>query len=208
MKEYPSIKGATQALDLPCIAFDKLDGSNLRWEWNKKQGWHKFGTRTQLFDESNLVFGPAISIFKNTLADGISKVIQDDKQWRNCQRVTVFTEFLGPTSFAGQHELVLPNDPKEVVLFDVWLYKYGLIGPREFVKSFGHLRTPAVVYEGPLNATFIEDVRDGKYPVNEGVIAKGMTGGHKDLWMRKIKTRAYLERLKTVFGAGWEKFGE
>lgn len=57
MKDYPSIPGSSKAPQLPCIAFKKYDGSNIRAEWSKKRGWYKFGTRTQLIDKTDLVFG-------------------------------------------------------------------------------------------------------------------------------------------------------
>ena len=70
MQQYPSIDGSKKApLGKPCIAFVKYDGSNLRWEWSPKQGWHKFGTRRQMFDATDEVYGPAIPIFLNTMGD-------------------------------------------------------------------------------------------------------------------------------------------
>jgi hypothetical protein len=68
------------------------------------------------------------------------------------------------------------------------------------------LKTAQVVYEGDLSDSFIDKVRNGGYNLNEGVICKGGSG-HK-LWMRKIKTLAYLQRLKNVLGDKWEDFGE
>lgn len=206
MKEYPSILGPQGDFGKACIAFSKLDGSNLRFEWTPKSKWAKFGTRTRLFDQNDPVFGSAVGLFMTTLAEGVEKVIRDTKEYRNNERVTVYCEFFGPTSFAGLHDLVLPNDPKEIVLFDVNLHKKGILGPREFVKSFGHLKIPPVVYEGNFNQQFIDDVRQGKYRVVEGVIAKGGSG--HDLWMRKVKTFAYLDKLKQVFKEGWEKYAE
>ena len=45
MEQYPHIEGSTKApIGEPCIAFYKYDGSNLRFEWSPKKGWHKFGT--------------------------------------------------------------------------------------------------------------------------------------------------------------------
>ena len=41
-----------------------------------------------------------------------------------------------------------------------------------------------------MSREFINDVRDGKYPVYEGVVCKG------DDWTAKIKTIEYLERLR------------
>ena len=63
------------------------------------------------------------------------------------------------------------------------------------------------VYQGKLTGRFAEDVRTGKYGVTEGVICKGGTGG-SDLWMAKIKTNAYMERLKRAFGERWEDHWE
>jgi len=206
MKEYQSIEGPLGDFGKPCIAFYKYDGSNLRAEWTPKKGWNKWGTRTRLFDESDSTFGPAIEVFRSTLAEGIEKVIKDTKEYRNNERVTAYFEYFGPTSFAGLHDLELPNSPMETVLFDINMHKKGIIGPRDFVNNFGHLKSAQVVYEGNFNQQLIDDVRNGKYPVVEGVIAKGGSG--HDLWMRKIKTYAYLEKLKAVFKDGWEKYGE
>tara|TARA_B100000614_G_scaffold262909_1_gene300521 strand:+ start:88994 stop:89635 length:642 start_codon:yes stop_codon:yes gene_type:complete len=213
MKQYPSIVGSTQAPRKPCIAFQKLDGSNLRFEWQRKTGWQKkYGSRQRLFDETDEMLGPSIPIFYETLADPIEAIIRGDKWLRQQQRVTVFAEFFGPKSFAGNHDLEPGNEPMELRLFDVWVYKYGLIGPRDFIKTFGHLPTPEVVYEGNLNAEFIADVKAGRYNlgdgIEEGVVCKGGKGGHRDLWMAKIKTDAYIAKLKEVFRVGWEQYAE
>jgi hypothetical protein len=99
------------------------------------------------------------------------------------------------------------DDPKWLVLFDVWAEGFGLIGARQFVADFQHLPIPAVVYEGRFTGTFAEDVRTGSYGVTEGVICKGGKGG-TDLWMVKIKTYAYLQRLKKAFAERWEDYWE
>lgn len=45
MKQYPTINYWNKGyFGESCYAFEKLDGSNIRAEWSKKQGWHKFGT--------------------------------------------------------------------------------------------------------------------------------------------------------------------
>lgn len=67
---------------------------------------------------------------------------------------------------------------------------------REFINTFGHLRIAEVVYDGNFNKQFVEDVQSGKYNVIEGVVAKG-GNSQKDLWMRKVKTKKYVEKLKT-----------
>ena len=49
---------------------------------------------------------------------------------------------------------------------------------------------PIVVYEGNTSHEFIQDVRNGKCTVYEGVVCKG------DDWVAKIKTIEYLNRLR------------
>ena len=199
MKQYPHIVGSAKApLGVPCIAFYKYDGSNLRWEWSPKQGWHKFGTRHELFNETHPLYSQAIPIFMNTMADEIVKRCKRIE--KGVQRINVFTEFFGPSSFAGQHEF---SEPKELRLFDVVLFKRGLMPAKQFVDEFGDLPYAAkVVYRGNLNRQFIEDVRMGLYPVVEGVVAKG------DDFMVKIKTYMYLKRLNEVYGADYRNYWE
>lgn len=72
--------------------------------------------------------------------------------------------------------------------------------------DFGHLPVPRVVYTGKLTGTFLEAVREGKYGVAEGVVCKGV--GPDGPWMVKVKTYAYLERLKRAFGAKWDEYWE
>jgi hypothetical protein len=82
-----------------------------------------------------------------------------------------------------------------------------MVGPRRFVEDFGHLPIARVVYEGKLTGRFADDVREGKFGVAEGVVCKGGEGG-PDLWMVKIKTHAYLGRLKQAFANRWEVYWE
>jgi hypothetical protein len=199
MEQYPKIDGSSKApIGQPCIAFYKYDGSNLRWEWSPKRGWHKFGTRHRLFDESEPVYNQAIPIFMDTMADEIVKRIKNE--YRNIQRITAFTEFFGQNSFVGKHD---DEEQKELKLFDIYLFKQGMIKPRDFVKMFGELPYAAqVIYEGNLNKQFIDDVRNGLYPVYEGVVAKGID------FSVKIKTNAYFKKLNEVYGTEYRHYWE
>ena len=214
MLYYPKIPGSRNVPDSRCVAFEKYDGTNLHWDWDRDFGWHAFGTRR---DEFNLTesggeqfaqrhahLRQCIEVFRATLADGVEKVLRDHSGYRAFQAVKVFTEFLGPNSFAGLHK---EDDPKELRLFDVLAEPVGIIGPRQFLSDFGHLHTARVVYEGKLTGKFAEDVRGGKYGVAEGVVCKGGSGG-ADVWMVKIKTYAYMERLKQAFADRWEEYWE
>ncbi len=218
MKEYPKILGPGQAnqadtLGQSCVAFYKYDGSNLRFEWNRKQGWYKFGTRRRLFDESDPEYGQAISLFMKKYADGIERQIKSHKLYRHAESLIAYAEFFGPHTFAGKHDAeflgVESNDPKELVLFDVNVHKRGFIPPLEFIDLFQSMPIAEVIYRGVFDEQFIQDVRESKYPVEEGVIVKGGTG--HGLWMRKVKTLRYLEALKTRFpeiGKKWEDYWE
>ena len=199
MQQFPSIDGSAKApLGTPCIAFYKYDGSNLRWEWSPKKGWHKYGTRHQLFDESEPLYSRAIPIFQNMMGDEIVRRVKDLEH--GIQRITVFTEFFGPNSFAGQHD---SNDLMELRLIDAFLFKRGFMSPRTFLKTFGDMPQAAqVVYEGNLNKEFIDDVRKGVYPVWEGVVAKG------DGFQVKIKTDAYFKKLNEVYGTEYRLYWE
>jgi hypothetical protein len=208
MKVYWEIPGPSQAPHGPCIAFDKLDGSNLRYEWHKKRGWSKFGTRQRLFDANDPHFGGAIDLFLSTYAEGVERVIRDNKDYRGVDEAIAFCEFFGPSSFAGQHD---PSEPKTLTLFDVNIHKRGIVPPRDFIRNFGHLGIPRVVFEGNFGPQLISDVREHRLAVTcEGVVCKGILHGKRKsdqhgLWMSKIKTKTWLTKLKE-FAANDECF--
>lgn len=229
MLHYPKTPGSAAAPLGRCVAFEKLDGTNLHWCWEPDFGWHAFGTRRDQFNftpEGITAFNrahpgieDAAPVFVATLAEPLDRLLRE----RFADRaVKAFTEFVGPNSFAGAHK---PDDPKRLVLFDVWIEGQGFVAPKEFVAHFGHLPTPRVVYEGKLTGAFLEAVREGKYGVAEGVVCKGgpdrpaqrntdvpagavASNGTGDVWMVKVKTYTYLERLKATFGARWDEFWE
>lgn len=214
MLHYQKIPGSRNAPEGRCVAFEKYDGTNLHWEWDRDFGWHSFGTRR---DEFNLTpageaqfaahhahLRQCVETFQRMLAEGLEQVFRKNPAYRDMNSFKVFTEFLGPNSFAGLHKA---DDPKEVRLFDVRSEPLGMIGPRQFVADFGHLSIARVVYEGKLTGKFAEDVRIGKYNVIEGVVCKGGIGG-KDVWMVKIKTYEYMQRLKEAFADRWEDYWE
>lgn len=195
MKSYPSIPQSTgqSFREFQAYVFDKIDGSNLRFEWARKSGWGKFGTRNRLFDESDPVFGEAIPLFFDTLAEPLEKIAHME----NWERVTVYAEFWGEKSFAGLHE---PGDPKTLTLFDVAPHKKGLLGPEEFLKKFDHLPTPKCLGQVNWTRDFVRRVREGEL---EGVTFEGVVGksgeGHK-LIMAKAKTQAWVDVVRSRCG--------
>jgi hypothetical protein len=215
---YPKIPGSSilsgQSRSLQCVAFEKYDGSNLHWQWERDFGWHAFGTRREVFQLTNpgiadftarhqhLAQAPAV--FNETLAQPLASILEQHPLSQHHPAVKVFTEFCGPNSFAGLHH---PDDPKTLWLLDVWFEDYGWLAPAQFVEDFAIPQRAQVVYRGKLSGQFAEDVRGGRYRVAEGVVCKGGSGG-SDVWMVKIKTDAYMQRLKTAFAERWEDYWE
>lgn len=201
MQQFPSIANYKTFSNQSCIAFDKLDGSNVRFEWSKKRGWHKAGTRKRMLDETHPHMGQAPAIFLNKYGESLERIFRDNNEYNKRDSFTVFGEFFGSNSFAGVHEL---DDDFDVVLFDIWIYRVGMIGPRELIDNFGHLHIPDVIYEGNLDVKFLKSVRRNDYNLREGVICKwGKTGKwKKDIRMCKIKTQQYIDRVKALYGTG------
>jgi hypothetical protein len=207
---YPKTPGPSGAKLEKCVAFEKLDGTNLFWEWRREFGWTDFGTRSATyplhpggmteFAARHPGLGVAAELFADP-SEGLGRVLESRTE---VQHAFVYSEFVGPNSFAGMHK---PDDPKRLVFFDLFIVGYGFVNPWRFRELLADVPTPAVVYEGKFTGNFTEDVRAGKYLVCEGVVVKGGSGG-ADVWMAKVKTAAYLDRLKASFGERWEEFWE
>jgi len=188
MKEYPSISRDIPS-GLSVYAFGKLDGSNVRAEWTRKQGICKVGSRKRLLGSDQGILMRAEALIRQ-LDDEVAAIAKKSR-W---DKLTLFFEFVGPSSFAGNH---VETEAQEVILIDVAPYKQGILPPREFCKTFERVPTAPLLYHGPCDAEFVESVRAGTLEGMpfEGVVCKASQGKHK-LVMFKIKSRAWLERLK------------
>lgn len=188
MKSYPSITRLSQATEREFYVFDKIDGSNIRYEWSRKTGWYKFGSRTQLLDESHPILGAAIPLFMETLAEPLAKVAYDNR-WIN---VVAFAEFWGSKSLAGRHEV---DDKKFLTLFDVSIYKRGIIGPQDFLNNFGHLNVPNFFGVRKWDAKFVESVKNSTLDgiSFEGCVGKSVEYGKLNLV--KCKTDNWLNAI-------------
>lgn len=197
MKSYPEIphiKKSEQGQQV--FAFNKLDGSNLRFEWNKKRGWYKWGSRNCLIDQTHNVLGIGIPLFiEERYGQKLEEMFKTEKEFRNVQEFVAFAEFFGENSFAGRH---VESDKKDVVLFDVSVYKKGMIAPKELIKLAHNYQfeIPDLLYQGPLNKTLIDDVRTNT-TLKEGVVCKWVD--EKQVKMTKIKTIAWLKKLKELY---------
>lgn len=202
MKSYPSIDGrpipGTHVFVQP-----KFDGNNIRAEWNNKRGFYKFGTRKQLIDRAAPIYGIAVDlILEKYAADLVTIFIKN--RW---QRVTCFFELYGPNSFAGMHD---PADKLDVMFFDANVFKIGILGPKQFVKTFSSVEIPKILYEGKLDQEIIESIKSGTFPgaTFEGVVCKAK-GKYMGLpLMFKIKNRAWIERVKAYCKGDEKKMQE
>ena len=145
-----------------CVAFDKYDGTNLHWVWERELGWYGFGTRRDRFDlddagiaEFNAAhpgLEQAAPIFLDSLADSLTGVLETH-EFYDSPEIIAFTEYLGPNSFAGKHKT---DDPKQLVLFDIQIAA-GFLAPELFVEHFADLPIARVVYRGKLTGKFTTD---------------------------------------------------
>lgn len=197
---YPSI--TKNISPLPVWVFDKLDGSNVRAEWTRKGGFNKFGSRHRLLDPNERPLGEAIEVFHDTIADAIEPTLRKLKN----DRVTLFMEFFGEQSFAGNH---VEGDPKKLVLFDVSLYKKGMMLPNEFVKTFGDVvETPDILHYGKANSEFVDLVKSGELEgmTFEGVVCKSQEMFRGQAPVFKIKNQAWLDKLHSFTKGDAELF--
>jgi hypothetical protein len=192
MKQYPSIPGVGDGVSMRLHTFDKIDGSNLRFEWSKKKQWYKFGTRKRLFDESDIQFGAALPLFMETLAEPLEKIIRKQR-W---DKVVVFAEFWGKNSFAGYH---VDDDPKLLTLIDVSPHRKGILPPKDFLDLFGEFG-PHYLGHIKWSHDFVSKVRRGEVEniTFEGVVGK--TINKKRIVMYKAKSQAWYDRVMNRFG--------
>lgn len=203
MKSYPSIAVLTQeTLDGDVFVFDKLDGSNIRAEWNIKGGFTKFGSRKQLIDESHPSLGAAIALVKD-YNQSFAKAVKE----QGISRCTVFFEFWGPQSFAGQH---VDGDSFTCSILDVDVYKAGFMAPADFVKAFeGIIPAPRLLHRGPVTKELVTAVKTGTLPgmTREGVVMKLPAAGRWGLpVMFKVKNRKWIEDVRATHGHLGEEY--
>lgn len=192
MKTYPTISKHIYT-DQPVYVFDKLDGSNIRAEWNCKEGFYKFGSRKRLLGEDERPLGLSIQLINDLYSQEINQRLKNEK----IDRAICFFEFFGENSFAGFHD---NNDNFDIVLFDVSIHKKGFLSPKNFINFTKGLKTPTLIYHGNITDDFIKNVKNSNCPnmTYEGVVCKFYK--KKNLEMFKIKSYAWLNQLKQKCG--------
>jgi len=205
MKAYPSILYVppSVAIGKKVVAFDKIDGSNIRAEWSKKKGFYKFGSRKRLIDANDHQFGTVVPQIKE-MEDVFAGIFKD----RKVERAMCFFEYWGPNSKFGQHD---PNDTKKATLIDVSVYRKGIISPDDFIEWFVDVETAPVVFQGKLNSEFFKNVSEGSLEGmgREGVVCK--SGFEQKLggpWMTKVKRQSWFDELRVYVNGDEKKFKE
>ena len=141
MKTYASIpKWKPEDFGKQVHGFYKKDGSNFRAEWDRKlskksnftNGFRNFGTRKEAIHKNNPFF-EGVKIFDEKFSEKLNEVFRTDKAFNSVDRITVYGEFFGNSSFAGIHKW---DEMHDIYLYDVFLYKKGYLPPADFLKIF------------------------------------------------------------------------
>lgn len=216
-RAYPKIPDTKNCPLKQCIVFEKLDGTNLHWIWEKDR-WVAFGTRRSRF----LFNDQGVREFIKRYPDLRTAPIIFDRVYERIgggyfgRHLELYTEFLGDHSFAGLHK---DNETKRLVLIDAAV-DGQMLAPHQFLKSFSkppietiegsellnEYYIARVIYQGKYSGRLVEDVRKGKYDVDEGVVIKGVV--KDEIYRAKVKTDKYLQRLQNFFKDDWEKYWE
>ena len=199
MEFYPSFNNPPN-YDAQCICWDKLDGQTAVAEISSKKGFHKFGSKKVLIDESHPFMGESVGLIKNKYQEDILKVM---KKFR-VQDLTCYFEFFGPNSAFGRHQ----DEQHDVVLFDVLIPKQGIIDTRDFLKTFGHLDIPRIIHQGKVNKQLIEQIWNDEIEgiTFEGVVCKTNIRGSN--YSFKLKTKKWMDKLREYCSKEDENFEE
>ena len=206
MKAYRSIEKYNEDyFGKHVFGFDKIDGSNFRAEWNKKlskksrftYGFGKFGTRGETIKNADNPYTEGVNIFMDKYAIELDKIFNDNKLFRGIDTITVYGEFYGPNSFAGQH---VWDEDHDVIIYDMFLYKKDFVKPADFISIFGHLDIPQLHYKCLFDQLTLWSVQfnDIDMGLKEGIVFKGVEEGK--VFMFKVKTDEWLHKVRTLYG--------
>lgn len=194
-----------------CVVFEKIDGTNIHFTISKGK-WISFGTRRTSypssfegeieFREEHPELSHVLDCDPDFLLD-LQYFINHDPTYSEVEDLILFMEYSGPNSFAGRHK----NNDGSLYLFDVQINGM-MLAPEVLIKDFAAYKgyMPKIVYQGKYSGQLVEDIRNGKFPINEGAVIKGVHDN--EVYMVKVKTNKYLEKLKEVYQDTWEEYWE
>lgn len=201
MKQYPTILFEGRR-DVVYHVWDKIDGSNVRVEWKRKQGrksgqFYKFGSRKQLLASDQGLISKSSDLIHD-FSEGLERYLIDTLRIDRCN---CYFEFYGEKSFAGAHH---EEDQHKLFLLDIEIYKRGFISQKDYKQlcDFVNIPRPKCILERSLvDFDFEQEVREGKHCTFEGVVCKASSATDKygKPIMFKIKNRAWVEKVKETF---------
>ncbi len=194
MKQYPSISSNIH-YGKPVYMFPKYDGSNVRAEWSRKNGFYKFGRRNGLLDDSNPTLAREVEPLVREIWEGpLTEVFKKER----LDKATVFFEFWGPNSFAGYHA----EEDHKLSILDISADKKGFLEPKSLLQILRPIdkvvELPEVIFYGNFTHEIQEQVSAGEFPGMsfEGVVAKGSYISPGMPLMFKWKSLNWLKKLK------------
>jgi len=211
MRQYDSIPfgNAKTFGSGPWMVFDKLDGSNLRVEVHTKKGnFTKWGSRKVLMDVSNEanILTKAVGIFESHYE--AATILQYLRTFSKNSLFTLYFEFVGLQSFAGQHE---EDDTHELRLLDIWEEKRGFIPSSDLTRAFPLFVPNSLGTIFELGAEFLAAVQGGTLEGMgmEGVILKHpnlRTYNSKNPRMMKIKRSDWIQKVQAKHKNDWQEY--
>lgn len=187
MKSYHSIPNIIN-YDVPVIAFNKFDGSNIRAEISTKKGFYKFGSRNNMLPSENNILNESIELIQHKYEEPLIKIFEK-KKYLSC---ICYFEFYGENSTFGQHI----NEEHMITMFDIDVYKKGFILPSIFINEYSHLDIPKIIFNGYLTENVVNDIKNNNN-LDEGVVCKSdVLDKFRKPIMFKIKTHNWLSKLK------------
>src|SRR5579859_1315638 len=202
-----------------CVAFNKEDGTLIHIVYNFDKGFSSFGTRrdrytfnknglSQFHKEHNGLYGLSQALDKLLDYYPMDYYFKNAEPYCRAKEIILSAEFFGPNSFAGNHSILDLKDERQLVLFD--LQQDGIMtSPYQFIDDFASKNicsTPKIIYKGKYNGQLFRDVRNNIFNLKEGVVVKGVIDNK--VYMVKIKTNSYEDKLKAHFKTSWEKYWE
>lgn len=215
---YPKIPGPSNCPLKQCIAFEKLDGTNLHFRFERSESGPlrlaAFGVRrarypmtSQGLEEFCATHPELMDAVHNILLliSRLSPFLNAQDAFASSQVVTVFAEYAGQLSFAGRHSVL--DSTKRLYLFDCEVDD-KMLPPERFLTLFKEFQDvmPKVIFRGKYSGQLVEDIRQGKFKVEEGAVIKGLVKGQ--VVMCKVKTNSYLKKLQEKFAEDWENYWE
>lgn len=197
MKQYDSIKSfdfKSKIVKENIYVFDKLDGSNVRCEVDKKGNILQYGKRHGLLDNQTPYLIEAKDLINEKYGPHFKQLMSSNK-W---EFATFYFEFLGKSSYCGRHFC----EPHDVVLFDIDVYKKGVLPPDVFLDKTKGLHTATLLSMETLDEKLSMKVFNDQLPgiTFEGVICKGpIDAKTKKPFMVKLKTKKWYDMVKEKF---------